>query len=92
MNPREYLGSEREVTQEWVPDPDNPSRDSEYPLGTERTLRQKLMDARDDLAVGGTSIHWDPPLANETYDNYPGQEIILPWWFWPSPNSCQVAQ
>jgi uncharacterized protein RhaS with RHS repeats len=93
MNPREYLGTEQEVVQEWVSDPENPDRDSEYPLGSERTVPQKLLDAPDSLAPGGSSIHWEPPVANRTYEDYPGQRVKYPWWYAPpSPNSCPVSK
>jgi RHS repeat-associated protein len=78
-DPEELVGLERDVLQEWRPDPDNPCKDSEFPIGTKRRVLQKynkfLNPGPDEVLVNNPDdpyyYQWDPWVSSPTYESYP---------------------
>ncbi len=78
-DPEELVGIERDVLQEWRPDPDNPCKGSEFPIGTKRRVPQKynkfLNPGPDEVLVNNPDdpyyYQWDPWVSSPTYENFP---------------------
>ena len=79
-----FIGATKTKTQTWQADPENPSRDSEYPLGTIREFDQKYIKhitGPDDLINEMDAIYWyrwEPYVSDKTYDGIPGAKLIYP--------------
>jgi RHS repeat-associated protein len=79
-----FIGATKTKTQTWQADPENPSRDSEYPLGTIREFDQKYikhLTGPDDLINDMDAIYWyrwEPYVYDKTYDVIPGAKLIYP--------------
>ena len=86
VEPNIFLGSQQTTVQEWVDDPDKPERNEEYPFGTRREVNQNYIErliGPESLSTPeswsrGSTIRWDPVVANHTYVNYPEQRIYYP--------------
>ncbi|NMX24553.1 RHS repeat-associated core domain-containing protein, partial [Dissulfurirhabdus thermomarina] len=78
-DPEELVGLKRDVLQEWRPDPDDPCRDKEFPIGTRRRVPQDynkfLNPGPDKVLVNKPDepyyYQWDPWVSSPTYDDYP---------------------
>jgi len=82
----EWVGTKRDVIQEWQPDPSKPWLDSMYPYGTQRTVtqditvnlagspRNELSDASDE----GLYYQYDPWVNSPTYKSFSNQKITYP--------------
>jgi hypothetical protein len=90
-DPEELVGTKVDIIQEWRRDPDNPSRDNEYPIGTMRKTTQT--EVIIDLRLGNEPMllpenhgrylyEWQPYVHKRTYDDYPGSEIIFRPYIW----------
>jgi RHS repeat-associated protein len=85
--PGEYTGDRRQVTQEWQHDPDNPCRDKENPIGTQRRVPQEWTQFwRDpnqpDVVQDPNSPYyyqWNPWVPNTTYEDFPNSTYKYPW-------------
>jgi RHS repeat-associated protein len=81
------LGTQQDVWQTWQPDPENPDRDSEYPMRTQRKIPQRwcrnLKFPGDQMLIDPKNsgdyyyYGWNPLVGSSTYENYPGQTIHL---------------
>ena len=77
-----FIGATRTITQTWQADPENPSRGSEYPLGTTREFDQKYIKhirGPNDLINDMDAIYWyrwEPYVSDKTYDVIPGAKYI----------------
>jgi len=71
--PEEYVGLTRDVIQEWQHDPNNPWRDREHPIGSERRIRQ-------------TYIQHINPGPSEVLINDPEAFFYYQWTPWA--DSC----
>jgi hypothetical protein len=89
-DPAQYIGLRRDVNQEWQPDPANPCRDKEFPLGTQRSIPQtyqqypygysepSIVDPSSPTAEG---YGWYPLVPTGTYNNYPGTTYYN-YYYW----------
>src|SRR5690554_4336388 len=76
VNPKKLkVGYKRTITQEWVPDSDNPSRDARHSLGTERQIVQMFTEfetsGRDwsgPQLSDAPDFTWTNWVHNSTYD------------------------
>ena len=69
-NPEEETGSTAELIQEWVPDPEDPSRNCEHKMGTKRTIH--LTWGPIYYSLKGKIIYiFLPTVPDLTYKNYP---------------------
>jgi RHS repeat-associated protein len=81
----DFVGDKRTVTQQWQQDPDNPCRDSEYPLGTTRQVPQvysQMWLGPDDLTSDPNVLfiyQWYPWVNDNTYDYIPNALYQYPW-------------
>jgi hypothetical protein len=77
-----FIGGTKTTTQTWQADPENPSRDSKYPLGTKRIFDQtyiKHMRGPNDLNNNFPDPYyyrWEPYVSDPTYDIVPGAKYI----------------
>ena len=62
-SPKNCVGCTRDVTQEWIPHPDNPMP------GDRRKIKQQFGEFPDPWNVKGKSWHWEPPVLSPTYQN-----------------------
>ena len=78
-DPEEFLGLERDVLQEWRPDPENPCKDGEFPVGTRRRVPQKYRKffnpGPHEVLINNPNepyyYQWEPWVPPSTYDEYP---------------------
>jgi len=69
--PEHYEGNTRDAIQEWQHDPENPSRDSEHPIGTERKTPQEYQKKPSPRPPGywdPSDYWWFPQVPPEGYD------------------------
>ena len=78
-----FIGATKTITQTWQPDPENPERDSAYPIGTTRTFDQKYIKhitGPDDI-ISDLNAHywyrWEPYVSDYTYDYIPGVKLVF---------------
>ena len=76
-----FIGATKTITQTWQPDPENPERNSAFPIGTTRTFDQKYIkhitgpdDLINDLKANYW-YRWEPYVDDFTYDYIPGAKI-----------------
>ncbi|MCP4669908.1 MAG: RHS repeat-associated core domain-containing protein [Desulfobacula sp.] len=72
-DPRNTVGSTRDVIQEWQPDEENSCRDNEHTIGEQRKIKQTLKNKPNPLPDGLWDLgpnYWAPPVPTRTYDDY----------------------
>jgi len=88
-DPEELVGLKRDVIQEWVADPDNPCKDSKYPIGTIRIITQEytkfINPGPDKVLINDPDSFyyyiWTPWVSNRTYSDYPNTRYpTLYYW------------
>jgi RHS repeat-associated protein len=78
--------AKRYLKQVWVRDPNNPERDSEYLIGTERLILQNQTLFIRQAGESGVYqddgdekyYQWTPNVPDSTYNKYPNTEYIYP--------------
>jgi RHS repeat-associated protein len=87
--PREMVGFKRDIIQEWRFDPNDPQRDKEYPIGTQRRIVQTwtpfLRMPNDEPILIDPTLKderwyygWDPLVPNYTYKQFPNTKYKYP--------------
>jgi RHS repeat-associated protein len=95
-NPREYVGQQRDIVQEWKSDSENPHRDSKYPIGTQRVITQTYREiwTRPGENLSGKRIIfvWDPIVPNRTYRDFQNTKYVYPVTPWNYPVQIETLQ